>query len=251
MPKNQLTANDQLVIDEFNQKWGAGLDALEKAKQTQVGDFLILHLSNGTGHMELQKNSYGAPVKYKVVYASKHGIPFVKRVNKKGNPVGPMYSCMGNLDGDDFKFPGQKFEFTLDPDFADSILLQDDYDPANLHRSKKDIWKAVTDHNKACKIKTWELKDIMDFFKVVNVGDTVWTSNISFYLVQDKKSMSAVDFNKTAKWRDQTRKLKGLSLIPILTVRDKKGNVKDISPEFFHQKALYKERPRTYKELNI
>ena len=199
--------------------------------------------------MTLQKNSYGAPIKYKCVYTSKHGIPFVKRINKKGNPTGKIYSCMGGLETDDYDNNSQPFEFTLDPDYADSILLQDGYDPVQLHKSKKDIWKSVTEHNKSVKIPTWEMKEVTKFFGDVVIGDTVWTSNVSFYLVQDKKTISPSDFNHKAKYRERTR-LRG-PFIQILTVLDKKGKVRDISPDFFHKKALYKERPRTYKELNI
>ncbi|CAM6003916.1 unnamed protein product [Sphagnum balticum] len=249
MAKNQLTNEDQAVINEFVQKFEAGIEAIEKAKQTQVGDYLVLYLGDHNGNMVIQKNSYGAPVKYKVVHSSKHGIPFIKRVSKKGTPVGKLFSCIGGLETDNFRSPGQKFEFTLDPDFADSILLADEYDPANLHRSKKDIWKAVTDHNKANKIKTHEMKDVVAFFRTINVGDTLWTSNISFFLVQDKKTMSPKDFNTKAKWKDQTR-YRG-PFVTVITVRDKSGKVRDICPDFFHQKALYRERPRSYKELNI
>jgi hypothetical protein len=250
-PKNLITAEDQAVIDSFNHKFEAYFDAMEKARQIQVGDYLVLKLANYDNEpLKIQTNSYGAPVKYKVVHSTKHGIPFVKRVNKKGIPVGRIYSCTGSLESDTFKkYSGQKFEFALDPDYADAILLQDDYDPANLHRSKKDIWKAVTDHNKACKVKTSDIKDVISFFSTVNIGDTLWTSNVSHFMVRDKKIMSPKDFNAKASWRFMT-KIKG-PYVPVLTVVDKSGKIRDISPDFFHRKALYKERPRTYKELNI
>ena len=141
------------------------------------------------------------------------------------------------------------FEFALDPDFADAILLQDEYDPQTLHRSKKDIWKAVTEHNKACKITSHNLADIINFFSAVNVGDTLWTSNISSFLVQDKKTADPSTFNQRVRWRQMT-KVKG-PFVTVLTVRNKNGKVFDITPDFFWQKALYKERPRSYKELNI
>jgi hypothetical protein len=249
MAKNVLTPEDKAVISEFNQKFEAGLEALDKAKQIQVGDFLVLHLMDYANNMVIQKNSYGAPVKYKVVFSSKHGIPFVKQVNKKGLPVGRLYSCMGSLDSDTYRYSGQKFEFSLDPDYADAILLEDEYDPAQLHRSKKEIWKAVTDHNKANKIKTELRADVVAFHSAVLVGDTVWTSNVSFFLVQDKKTMTAQDFNKTTRYSLQTSARSGHVIV--LTIRDKKGKVQDVSPDFFWGKALYKERPRSYKELNI
>jgi len=248
MSKIALTFEDHNIIREFDDKFGAGLEAWEKAKQLQVGDFLILHLDDGLGKMILQRNSYGAPVKYKVVHSSKHGVPFIKKVSKKGTPVGKLYTCMGSLDTDDYRMPGQKFQFELDPDYADSILLEDQYDPSQLHKSKKDIWKAVTDHNKANKVKTNEVKDAISFFHTVNIGDVIWTSNVGSYFVQDKKSMTAAAFNNIAPWRHRTG-LKGP--ITVLTLKDKKGKVFDVAANFFWGKAVYRERPRSYKELNI
>ena len=251
MAKNLITPEDQEIIDAFGDQFEAYFDAMEKAKQIQVGDYLVLYLAKWQNEpLTIQKNSYGAPIKYKVVHCTRHGIPFIKRVNKKGKPVGRIYSCTGSLVTDTFRrYRDQKFEFALDPDFADSILLQDEYDPANLHRSKKDIWKAVTDHNKSCKIKTRDKQGITAFFHTVNVGDMIWTSHANYFLVQDKKIMSPKDFNSKVRFKYQTN-LK-IPHIPILTVIDKKGKVNDIAPDFFFWCALYKERPRTYKELNI
>ncbi len=250
MAKNQLSSEDKLILDDFVQLFEAGFEAIEKAKQIAVGDYLILHLHDPVrNEMVQQKNSYGAPIKFKVVYCSKHGIPFVKRVNKKGEPVGRLFSCMGALHTDYFHKPGQKFEFSLDPDYADSILLQDEYDPAQLHKSKKDIWKTVTDHNKAHKIKTRHMNDVIAFVSTVKVGDMLWTSRTGYFLVQNIAIKSPRDFNATAKHIDRTH-LK-LATIVVLTIKDKKGTVKDVAPNFFYWKALYRERPRTYKELNI
>lgn len=249
MSKNQLTTDDYQIIKEFNDKFEAGLDALEKAKQLQVGDYLVLYLDDGLGKMTLQINSYGAPVKYKVVHSSKHGVPFIKKVSKKGDPIGGLLTCMGSLETDEYRMSGQKFNFELDPDYADSLLLQDQYDPSTLHKSKKDIWKSVTEHNKAYRIKTWDLKDVVAYFNTINIGDMLWTSNTGSYFVQDKKVMSAKDFNDKASWKNRTS-MKGL-LLTVLSIRDKNGKVRDITADFFQGKALYKERPRSYRELNI
>jgi hypothetical protein len=248
MAKNNLTLEDHQFIGEFNKQYEAILRTLESAKQFNLGDYMVLYVSDYQGKMQLQNNSYGAPIKYKVVFTDAQGVPFIKKVNKKGEPMGRLYSCVGTVN-DDYRMMNQSFQFELDPDFADSILLQDGYDPSQLHKTKKDIWKAVTDHNKACKIPTQELKDVITFFQTVEIGDTLWTSNIGHYMVQDKKVLSASDFNLKAKWRYRTR-IKG-PLVCVLTVRDKSGKVKDITADYFWCKALYSERPRTYKELNI
>jgi predicted nucleic acid-binding protein len=249
MSKNALSQEDKSRIEEFSQRFEAGLDVLEKAKQLNIGDYLVLYLSDDiNGKMRLQTNSYGAPIKYRVVHSTKHNIPFVKKVNKKGDPVGQLYSCVGHLETDDYRHATQKFQFELDPDYADSLLLQDGYDPSILHRSKREIWKDVTEHNKKNKVDTHVLGNIVNCFNDVKVGDMLWSSNASFFLIQDKKTLSRVDFN--AKRSVGPTRVKG-PFIMVLVVRDKNGMVKEITPDFFAYKALYKERPRSYKELNI
>ena len=124
MSKNTLTAEDEQISEDWNEQFGRGLEALEKAKQLNVGDYLVLYVGPDNKNMKLQLNSYGAPVKYKVVHSTAHGIPFIKKVNKKGNPIGQLYSCTGGLDSDDYCYSGHSFEFRLDPDFADAIILQ-------------------------------------------------------------------------------------------------------------------------------
>lgn len=241
-----LTAEDKATIQEWTDNFGRGLEALEKAKQLNEGDYLVLYVGQDRKSLKLQLNSYGAPVKYKVVHSTEHGIPFIKKVNKKGTPVGPIYSCTGGLDSDDYRYEGQSFEFRLDPDYADAILLQDEYDPAALHRSRQNLWKEVTQHNKKAKVNTSTLRDVIEFFKNTNIGETLWASNRGFYLIQDKQTMTRQDFNATLK--DTYTNAKGPYVI-VLTVRDKNNKISKITADFFYRKALYNERPRSYKEL--
>jgi hypothetical protein len=252
MATPEINKEDLQVIGQFNDSYRAIIDTLNRAMQFKVGDYLVLYLSawgeSPGGDMEIEKNTYGAPVKYKVVHATVEGICFVKRVNKKGTPIGRIYSCAGT-EADTYRHMSQTFRFELDPDYADAILLEDEYDPSHLHRSKKEIWKSVTTHNKASRIKTGKLHEVVDLFKTVQVGDTLWTSTIGHYLIQDKKEMGPGDFNGKAKWSNRTN-VKG-PFVTILTVRDKNGKIREIAPDFFWGKALYRERPRSYKELNI
>ena len=243
----KLTHDDKSKIEEFSKKFENTLENIERAKRFKVGDYLILYIWDYHNVKSLQVNSYGAPIKYKVVYTSKHGIPFVKLVNSKGTPHGTLFTVLGT-EADDVSFRRHaiNFEFDLDPDYADSIILQDEYDPAVLHKNRKDIWKAVTQHNKNAKISTHDIKDVITFIKTVQVGNTLWTSALSHYLVQGKTSMSTGAWNAQAKENYKTR-LRGT--VDVLTILDRKGKVINVTADFFHWKALYKERPRSYKEL--
>jgi hypothetical protein len=250
---HKLSSEEQLMVKDVDRMFGKYLKTIMAAQQFKLDDFLILKISRYGRNMEVATNSYGAPVKYRVVYVDEHSIPYVKRINKKGEPYGSSFSSCIGIESDEYFSPDANFIFELDPDYTDSILLQDDYDPASLHRSKKEIWKAVTEHNKANKIKTTDLNDLVKFMSTVSVGDTLWTSNVSYYLVQDAIKTTGTDFNSSVKrGTARTRKTKLFgSPITMLTLKDKNGKISEVTPDFFHWRALYKARPRTYKELNI
>jgi hypothetical protein len=206
-----------------------------------------LYAGEDSRSLKLQTNSYGAPIKYQVVHISKGGIPFAKMVNKKGDLTGAVFSCINppNL------YTGSSFidglyEYRLDPDYVDSILLQDTYDPAVLHRFRQAAWKEISEHNKRTRVNTRTLSSINKFFEGVNAGDTLWTSHMGSYLVQNKQVMTRQDFR--AKLKDNYTNATG-PWVTVLTVLDKKNKVLQITADFFRDKALYKERPRTYKEL--
>jgi hypothetical protein len=65
--------------------------------------------------------------------------------------------------------------------------------------------------------------------------------------------MSVSDFNKTVK-RGAAPKESYIylqrTIVTILTLVDKKGKVIEVAPDYFQMKALYRERPRSYKEVN-
>lgn len=245
--KQTLTADDKRLINHWNEAFGRAIEALEKAKQLSVGDFLVLYTGDDEKTLKLHMNSYGAPTKYKVVHSNQYGIPFIKKVNKKGTPIGPIMSCAGNLETDDYRYAGQYFEFRLDPDFADSLLLQEEYDPSQLHKTKQEIFKSVTKHNKAAKVDTSSLPKVVAFFQNLKIGDTLWASHSGYYLIQDIKIVNSKIVNNSKSLRTSIRG----PFVQVLTVRDKNNKCFEITADFFAWKALYKERPRTYKELKI
>lgn len=249
-----LSAEDKALVETLDRELGRYLDTIKRAQQFKLGDFLILRIGHYGIKPSVQTNSYGAPIKYVVVHVNAQGIPFVKRINKNGEPMGPLSSCVGIEDDEYYTDDTTVFAFELDPDYADSIILQDSYDPASLLRSKKDIWKAVTEHNKACKVPAYDIKTLADFFDSVNVGDTLWTSNVGSYFIQNKRTESSAEFIKKIRLKRMTAQ--GITLftrptVTVLTLMDKHGGIKDVTPDFFHRKALYTVRPRSYNELKI
>lgn len=250
--KINITAEEQLTINNKEAKLKELLDTLDKIRQFKVGDYLIWYEHDYQGNWHPHLNSYGAPIKYTVVAVSASGFPFMKAINANGNPVGEMFNGLGSQEFDnDYIDQGVRSRWELDPDYADSLLLQEEYDPAHIHRSKKQIWKEVTNHNKAHKIKTDEIGSIVDFFRTLNTGDLIWTSNVSHYMVRAVTTMPKKDALKLVTFSGAfSNRVKG-PFVLVLNVVDKHGNCKDIAADFFFRKALYKQRPRTYKELNL
>lgn len=244
---DKLTPRDLAQINDYNEEIAEIVKSIEESRRFKMGDYLILIETHyGSDVPQVKMNSYGVPIKFKVVHVSEQGVAFIKQLNKQGDTCGPIMTCVrdGHWDGN----PRASFE--LDPDYADALLLQDEaYDPTQLHKIKQAAWKEIIRHNKACKVPTNELKHIIKFFKEVEVGTTLWTSNTNYFLVQGKQTMSAKEYNKSAPLAQQTP-LRSRELT-VLSVVDKNGNAKDIVADYFEYKALYKERPRTLKELKI
>lgn len=251
MSKITLTPEQMRIIRQSELEINEIIKVIDNSRSFKNGDYLVLYLTGEGNQLKQSVNCYGAPIKYQVVHTSESGISFIMKLNKAGKPTGSLMSTVGMLDNDDYRFSGSSdnFEFRLDPDYADAILLEDNYDPAVLHKSKKDIWKAVTDHNKLNKINTKKIENITDFFRAISNGDMMWTSSKNYYIVKDKKHVSKHDAHKIVQ-NISFHRVKG-PLVMVLTLQDKKGNLKEVAADFFYYKALYKQCPRSYKELKI
>ncbi len=244
--KPALTADDLESIKDSERGMKSFLEAFESSKQFKTGDFLVARKrewdNNGNEKWPRETNSYGAPIKYQVVHTTELGLAFLKKLNSQGNLEDDLIPAVRDWYFED------DHRWELDPEFADSLILQAEYDPAEVHKNRKVAWKEVTDYNKANKICTGEIAPIVDFFKTLKVGDTIWTSNVSHFTIQDSRQMPRVDAKKLD--TGLSNRVKGPH-VTVLTVVDKKSAIKDITADYFFEKALYKARPRSYKELNI
>lgn len=250
MAKKKIKLNQEELqhIEAINRSYKLTLETFERAKQFKSGDYLIMSYINDDGTLSKDVNSYGVPRKFIVVDAQDNGAPFVKEINAKGTPIGEISCILTNIDNDSYLDDSSSPTFwELDPDYADSILLAQDYDHAQLHNTKKVQWKEVTEHNKKAKVSTESMSDIDNFLNTIQPSYTIWTSHVSHYTINKMELMPRADANKVA---SISQRVKG-SMIMILTMTDKKGNTKVVAPDFFWRKALYRERPRTYKELNL
>lgn len=246
----QISAEEQLEIEEVENGLKQLMESIEQSKQFKVGDYLIAYLPDENGKWKLDCNSYGVAYKHVVVYSSPNGYPYIKRLNITGQPIGDLISGWGQCDMSDYIEQEGPIKWELDPDYADSLILQEEYDPTQLHKNKRALWKEVTQYNKANKIDTYDIPPILEFFKTLKIGDMMWTSSSGYYLVQDIKLVSKAKALNTIVRGNWEVRIKGPNVL-VLTVVDKNGAVKDIAADFLWRKALYKQRPRTYKELNL
>jgi hypothetical protein len=194
----------------------------------------------------LYTNSYGVPVKYMVVHVEE-GMPYCQKLTAEGDPVGEPECCAFYTNN--VSISGCAFE--LDPDFTDAIILDstEEYDPSMEHRAKRDTFKSVTTHNKASKVATNDIHALLTFLNNLNVGDTYWVSANNYMLVQKKELERLSKLELPYKWDTFFRTLKKNTMIPIITVADRKGVVKRLYPSNLHSRNIYTVRPRSYKEV--
>ena len=233
--KELIKTNEQLVDNVM-----AIINVVNKFKE---GDFLVaFHHATGFGDTRVRPvvNSYGAAKKFQVVAVDKHGISYMKELNKKWKPSGRLISSVrhNTARGTLHYNLELTYNFAVDPDYADAIILDDqaNYDASNILKEKSDIFKDIAKYNKSIKIKT-ETKELATFLTTVKVGDILWRSNMSSWSVTQigiipRSSASRIAYST-----------------PFMKVITTKGKEEELCFNDICNKALYTARPRTYKEL--
>lgn len=252
--QNNLSQEDIEFIKDSEDVYKLLFKKIENAKSFKIGDYIIrydLEYSfDGKEAWQVKKNSYGVPVKYKVITVSESGIPFIRCVDSKGNTHGRLISALDE-DSEDYIIDVVYIKYELDPDYVDALLLDEEYEPSVLYKTKQQTWKEIATHNKINKIDTHDIKKIIGLFNTLSPGDILYTSSISHYLVHKIEFLTRDEAMKRLPNTGVYVPKGKNSKIPVLTVLDKNLATKVITADFFFQKSLYKTRPRSYKEINI
>jgi hypothetical protein len=221
---------------------GSVIESIQQVSQFRLGDFLIAYTpaSPYGGKRQLMKNSYGAPKKFTVVHVDKYNVPYMKELNKKGFPIGNIISSI-KLDNLGRADRSRDFEFEVDPDYADAIIMddQDNFDATNIHKMKSDMFKDITNHNKSLKINCNDDKELIQFLKSLKVGDVVYKS------IKTHFTILRIDPIPTT--HNGTRLAASSQVFG--QAQDSKGKIFDITQWTFKYAAIYKGRPRSYNEL--
>jgi hypothetical protein len=240
MSKDDLTSEQRTEADHVDNIIEQLSNLKDLFKDYKLGDFYILEkfdpLNPKTKWVE--NTHTGSPVKYKVVYITKSGIPYFRQITRTGNTTGPALTPR-ELNISALAMVGRSFNpinhgalsqrFVQDPDQLNAILLQEEFDPMAEHAEKSRLFNEINKHNKEAMIPTgWSnLEDIKKFFKSLNPGDKFWTSPEKQYIIQ-----SVVK---------QGREY-------VITATDINKATKTFGFSHFQHKRLYKAQPRSYKK---
>lgn len=108
--------------------------------------------------------------RYVFIFKDEYGIGYMKRLQvSTGNLGSDIYS----LSDYDYKY----VRFQVDPEYAERMFLDADFDIKTIHKASLEARKIVTKINRKSGIKFKSLKDGNDFFKDLKVGDTYYTSS--------------------------------------------------------------------------
>lgn len=262
----KLTPRDKHHVEEQEELVRELVTAANYIKSFNVDDYVVLHDRYLDDEDEVVEepvtNSYGSSIKYKVVTVSKQGMPYLRRLGPKGALIGNLIALIDlrskdpDHENDRLYNTDQYIDkcnepvFKVDSDYTDAVILSDEdaYDPTAAHRAKSETFKEITKHNKGVKIKTSDVETLFDWLLNLKVGDTFWRSQNNMFTITDIKQIMPNRDWQYDKYKPTVRKRK-LRTIPEIVVTDRKGKAAKLWPMDFKHKAVYTQRPRSYKEM--
>lgn len=242
MAKENLTAEQLREAKELDKTIKQLANIRTAFDQYKLGDVYILeeYDKRDPRQVWVDKTHMGFPVKYKVVYVSPEGVPHLRKLTVAGNPTGESHlppeaaqlnliRRLGHVNANSMIDDVHGQRFVPDPEQMDSILLQSEFDPMELHREKTKLFNDINRHNKRVAVPTgWNsFNKIADFFKSKQAGDKFWTAPGKQYVIQSV-------LKQGREWE--------------ITCTDM--NMKTVTFNFSHfqHKRLYKEEPRSFKK---
>lgn len=195
MSKENLTAEQLQDANDLDKTLKKLANIKEQLKHYKLGDVYVLEewYKNTPDEVVVYETSMGFPAKYKVVYISDQGIPYLRKLTGTGNPTGDamippeavaVAAIKRSTNGTNLLGHQLCQRFVPDPEQLDSILLQQDFVPMAQHRDKSKLYNEINKHNKSIAISTYDFNKIANFFKSKNPGDTFWTTPDKQFVIQ-------------------------------------------------------------------
>lgn len=252
LPALALTPEQHKEAKELDKEFKRLVSLKDELADYKLGDFYIMEECFGNNPKQWLplKGHMGFNVKFKVVYISPEGIPYLRKLTPNGKPTGDVYLPDRAQVLKTLVLPNQynpfsgvgvprdaNYRFVPDPDQLDSILLQTDFQPTADHKDKLRLFNDINKHNKRVSVKTSAYapnggyKAISAFFKTKVAGDKFWTSPDNVFVIQSIQKVGK-------EWE-------------IMTL-DKNQQEKKFNYSSFLWKRLYSEQPRSFaKESTI
>jgi hypothetical protein len=159
----------------------------------KVGDYLVKHVrvrhrSEDSWQVEAVAGN-GAPKKFVYVFENELGIGYIKQLRVNGAGFTKQIQCMANFD------PNQAY-FTLDPDYADHLLIgQGDFQYNAAYLANKKYRQDAIASNTKLLINTRTLASCAEWFHSLKVGDTFWYGTTWEELIGEQLSVTAIADN--------------------------------------------------------
>jgi len=169
--KYEKTAED-IKIEETDLKTNRTLKHLRHVNfyKFSIGDVLIREEKWGTNDWRVKTASCGLPYKYVYVFENELGVGYIRRLSVKGDKFVDTSVCVVNFDPHETRF-------SLDPSYANHLLLASEDDELDLKSEYTDIKKKrEAMHRKNMKLaeKITNFAEGLEFLKKMKVGDTFW-----------------------------------------------------------------------------
>ncbi len=241
----KLTQEEKEFIEQKEREVEVMIQRLEAIRAFKLDDFLVAFIRNEPRHhhrmvMPVQPpqpwlNSYGLHKKFKVVVVDKNGVPYIKELNKNGKPYGRLI-CAVPI-GEDY----DNIIFQVDPDYEDSLILgeqPENFEATAAHKVKASVFKDITTHNKQNRVKPSDMQELVNYVNSLVVGSVIWRSSRNAWTVTKINPIP----------RDQANRIKNNE--SFMEVQDSKGRMINVAFWDLKNKVIYRDRPRSYKELN-
>lgn len=242
MVKENLTAAQLQEAKQLDKIIKQLANIKETFSQYKLDDFYILEEfdKRDPKNVHVEKTHMGFPVKFKVVYISPEGVPHLRKLTVAGNPTGEavlppeaaqlnFLRRLGQVNSNSMVDDVIVQRFVPDPEHMDAIILQNEFDPMELHREKSKLFNDINRHNKRVAVPTGynAFNKIGDFFKSKQPGDKFWTAPGKQFVIQSV-------IKQGREWE--------------ITCTDMNQATVTFNFSHFQHKRLYREEPRSFRQ---
>lgn len=168
--KYEISADDIKIMQQ-DMETNRTLKHLENMSfyKFSVGDVLVREDKFHLG-WKASLAGCGLPYKYVYVFENKLGVGYIRRLSVNGKKFVDVPICVLNFDP-------AKTRFSLDPEYADHILLspdEADFDAKSRYAEIKKRRERIHRKNKKARLYFSDAQACNEWLKSLNIGDKLW-----------------------------------------------------------------------------